>query len=177
MNYTILPATTRDLPLVMDLFNQAIQYQNENKYIGWHSMDNTFIESDIHQGLLYKILSEEKILCVFCICYVDQLIWREREKGNAIYLHRIVLNRKYEGLKIFKVVLHWAIEQARMKNLRYVRMDTWAENAKLIGYYKGYGFKFIENYTTADTLDLPVQHRNLNVALLEYEVSLGNGAH
>jgi len=50
-------------------------------------------------------------------------------------------------------------------------MDTWAENTKLIGYYQKDGFQFIENYTTEDSTDLPIQHRNLNVALLELEVS------
>jgi hypothetical protein len=46
-------------------------------------------------------------------------------------------------------------------------MDTWAENEKIIGYYRSYGFLFVESYTTPDTQDLPLQHRNLHVALLE----------
>ena len=49
-------------------------------------------------------------------------------------------------------------------------MDTWAGNEKLINYYKSYGFRFIENYTTANTEDLPEQHRNLKVALLELTI-------
>ncbi len=171
MNQTILPATIEDLSTVINLFDRAIQYQKENNYIGWKSMDKQFIETDIRQGLLYKILSEDKILGIFCVCFIDQLIWREREKGDAIYLHRIVLNREYQGSKIFRTVLHWAIDQSRKRNFKYVRMDTWAANSKLIDYYKEYGFRFIENYTTKDTMDLPVQHRNLNVALLEFEVS------
>lgn len=170
MNLSILPATTDDLPMIINLFDRAIQYQKKNNYIGWQSMDKQFIENDVHQGLLYKICSGEKLVGIFCICFMDKLIWREKERGDAIYLHRIVLNREYQGLKMFKTVLHWAVEQARKKSLMYIRMDTWAANSKLIDYYKGYGFRFIENYTTLDTVDLPAQHRNLNVALLEFEI-------
>lgn len=171
MSHQIIPATINDLPIIFDLFEKAIQYQKSNEYIGWNSYDKNFIKVDIHQGLLYKIISGDSIHCIFSVCYADKLIWREREKGDAIYLHRIVLNREFQGFKMFRVVLHWAIKQVRDQNLKYVRMDTWAGNAKLIDYYKGYGFQFIENYTTQDTTDLPVQHRNLNVALLQFEVS------
>jgi GNAT superfamily N-acetyltransferase len=171
MNPLVSPATLSDLAFVFDLFEKAIQYQKNNEYIGWNSYDKNFIKADIEQGLLYKIVNGDNVLCIFSICYTDHLIWREREKGNAIYLHRIVLNREFQGLKIFRFVLHWAIKQVHDQKLKYVRMDTWAGNTKLINYYKGYGFRFIENYTTQDTIDLPVQHRNLNVALLELELA------
>jgi hypothetical protein len=52
-------------------------------------------------------------------------------------------------------------------------MDTWADNYKIIEYYKSFGFVFIENYKTPDTPELPIQNRNLNVALLELAL-LGN---
>lgn len=169
-NRIIIPATQDDLDLVLKLFEQAIQYQKENNYIGWQSMDRKFIEGDIDRGLLYKVVSNDRTLGVFCVCFSDQLIWRNKEKGDAIYLHRIVLNREYPDSKMFATVLEWAIKRARNQNLRYVRMDTWAANTKLIGYYQKYGFQFIENYTTEDTADLPIQHRNLNVALLEFEL-------
>ncbi|MFZ5973292.1 MAG: GNAT family N-acetyltransferase [Bacteroidota bacterium] len=170
MNQIIVPATFADLDIILGLFEEAIRYQRDNDYIGWKSMDVDFLKADIRHGLLYKVLSEGRILGVFSVCFVDKLIWRDKEKGDAIYLHRIVLNRAYAGAKIFGLVLHWATSYARKNRLRYVRMDTWAENAKLIGYYQRYGFRVIENYTTEDTNELPIQHRNLKVALLELEI-------
>jgi GNAT superfamily N-acetyltransferase len=171
MNYSIIQATVTDLSLIYDLFEQAIQYQKSNGYIGWNSYDKDFIKADINENLLYKIVDGKNVLCIFSVCYTDKLIWREREKGDAIYLHRIVLNREFQGTKIFRGVLIWAIEQVRVKNLKFVRIDTWAGNSKLINYYKTYGFTFVESYTTPDTPDLPIQHRNLNVALLEFNVA------
>ena len=68
--------------------------------------------------------------------------------------------------------MNWATEYANKNQLDTIRMDTWAENTTIIDYYKSYGFQFLENYKTANTKKLPIQHRNLNVALLEYKVNL-----
>lgn len=170
MNTVIVPASPEDMDAILILFEKAIRYQQANGYIGWPNMDRQFIEADVNKGLLYKVLSEDKLLGIFCVCYTDQLIWRDKENGDAVYLHRIVLNREFAGFKVFKIVFDWALAHARKAGLRYVRMDTWAENAKLINYYKGYGFRFVENYKTENTTELPVQHRNLNVALLEFKI-------
>ena len=109
-------------------------------------------------------------MCFFSVCFIDPLIWREKDKGTSIYLHRITVNPKFKGQKQFEKVLNWAIEYAQKNKLDTVRMDTWAENITIIEYYKSYGFQFLENYKTANTKELPIQHRNLNVALLEYKV-------
>jgi hypothetical protein len=172
MNHKVIQASLDDTSLIFSLFEQAIQYQKDNHYIGWNSFDKDFITADIKEGLLYKIMDGGDAQCIFCVCYSDKLIWREQEKGDAIYLHRIVLNRKFQGVKIFRTVLDWAVETIHKKKLKFVRMDTWAGNTKLINYYKSYGFRFVENYTTGDTTDLPLQHRNLNVALLEFDPQL-----
>jgi hypothetical protein len=49
-------------------------------------------------------------------------------------------------------------------------MDTWADNTNIIDYYKGFGFTFIGNYLTPDSLELPAHNRLLAVALLEIKV-------
>jgi ribosomal protein S18 acetylase RimI-like enzyme len=92
------------------------------------------------------------------------------EKGDAIYIHRIVVNPKFKGQKQFEKLLNWIVYFAKAKRLKYVRMDTWAENPNIIEYYKSYGFQFLESYTTPNTLELPDQHRNLKVALLEIKL-------
>lgn len=171
MNFAIINALTNDLPDIYELFEEAILFQKVNNYVGWKSYDKEYITADIQNNLLYKIVSENKIMCIFSICYADPLIWREKENGNAIYLHRIVLNRVFKNERVFNRVLEWAIKHAREKQLNYIRMDTWADNEKIIEYYKSYDFRFVENYITPGTLDLPLQHRNLKVTLLEFDVN------
>lgn len=168
--YKVENATPDDLPFICELFEQAIAFQKTHNYIGWNNYDISFIRKDIDQKLLFKILDGENIICIFSICFNDHLIWRDMEKGDAVYLHRIILNREFAGSKVFEKVFNWAVRFAKEKGLKYIRMDTWADNSKIIDYYKSYGFQFIENYKTSGTEDLPEQHRNLNVALLEYRL-------
>ncbi|MEJ8841522.1 GNAT family N-acetyltransferase [Lacibacter sp. H375] len=170
MQTRIMPATAADSDTICQLFEQAIAYQKEHNYIGWESYDKLRIEKDIDAQLLFKILSNDQVVGIFTIYYSDPLIWREMEKNDAIYIHRVVLNRKFQGIKLFKLALDWTMEHARERGLNYIRIDTWAANEKIISYYKNYGFRFIENYTTGDTEELPVPHRNLNVTLLELAV-------
>jgi mannose-6-phosphate isomerase-like protein (cupin superfamily)/ribosomal protein S18 acetylase RimI-like enzyme len=170
MRYSIEKANLDDLPFIFHLFDEAILFQQRNNYIGWKNYDKEFIRSDVRSGLLYKMVCGEEIACIFSICYADHLIWREKEQGDAIYLHRIILNQLFKGEKIFQKVLDWAIQFAKELKLRYIRLDTWADNEKLIAYYKGHNFSFIENYITPGTENLPLQHRDLKVALLELAV-------
>ncbi|MDB5212020.1 MAG: N-acetyltransferase, partial [Sediminibacterium sp.] len=156
-----------DLPAIYQLFEEAIAYQQKNNYIGWKSFDKSFLQIDVENGFLLKIVNEEQIAGIFSICFSDPLIWREMEQGDALYLHRIVANRNIRGVPLFDLVLSWAKNFVKENRLRSIRMDTWAENRKIITYYKSYGFLEVEEYTTPDTADLPLQHRNLHVALLE----------
>ena len=165
--YTVMNASPDDLDIIYGLFEAAIQFQKNNQYIGWNQYDTHRIQADLSNKLLFKITEQENILCIFSIYYEDGLIWREREKGDAIYMHRIVVNQTFKKQKMFPIILDWVTEHALKNNLKYIRMDTWADNEKLIGYYKNHGFEYIETYTTPDTTALPVQHRNLTVALLE----------
>ena len=168
--YHIVNTSPNDLEMICWMFEEAIAYQKRNKYKGWESYDKDFLENEISKLLQFKIVEDENILCVFSVCFNDPLIWREKDTGTSIYLHRITVNPNFKGQKQFEKVLNWAIEYAFKNNIDTVRMDTWAENTTIIDYYKSYGFQFLENYKTANTKKLPIQHRNLNVALLEYKV-------
>lgn len=66
--------------------------------------------------------------------------------------------------------MNWTTEVANEKKLKYIRMETWAENMNLIEYYKSFGFKIIEYYTATNSNDLPYQQRNIKAALLEIKL-------
>jgi ribosomal protein S18 acetylase RimI-like enzyme len=167
----ILNTTTGDLHAVQLLFKQAMELQGQMGYKVWDNIDTRALERDIENKLQFKIVKDNAILCIFSIQYSDPFIWRDRDLNDAIYLHRIVVNPSFKGQKQFQKVLDWAKQTAHDRHLRFVRMDTWADNQKIIDYYKTFGFEFIENYKTPDTPELPIQNRNLEVALLEMKLS------
>lgn len=168
--YKIVNTEHSDLKMIYQLFEEAIDYIKRNNYIGWTTYDKTYLIKDLENKLQFKIIMQDKIAAVFSICFSDALIWREMEKGDSIYLHRIVVNPEFKGQKQIDKILNWSKKYATQKGLKYIRMDTWAANPNIIEYYKSFGFTHIEDYTTPNTLDLPDQHRNLKVALLEMQL-------
>lgn len=170
MTLQIIPSGVSDITTIHRLLDEAIEFQRRRQYVGWDGYDEEFIARDVSNGNVFKVTMKEETVAVFSVYDSDKLIWRERDKGNALYLHRIVLDQRFTGLKVFKEILAWSVARATERKLSFVRMDTWANNEKLINYYQSYGFQFIENYTTPDTLELPLQHRNLNLALLQFAI-------
>src|SRR6476620_2142050 len=99
--YQILNTEVKDLKFIYCLFEEAISYIKKKKYVGWTTYDKNFIKQDIANRLQFKITSNGNILCVFSVCYSDAVIWREMEEGDAMYLHRIVVNPEFKGQKQF----------------------------------------------------------------------------
>lgn len=169
--YDIQNTEMSDLQFIYELFEHSIQYQEKHGYPVWKNYDKEAIVRDIENKNQYKAVVDGKTAIVFSVCYADKVIWRDFEKGDAVYLHRIVVNPEFKGQKLFGTIVNWCINHCRAKGLQYIRMDTWATNPTIISYYKGFGFRFVENFTTPNSPELPVHNRNLALTLLEYEIT------
>ena len=160
-----------DLPLIFELFDQSIHYQEKKGYPVWRNYDQNAILNDIENKNQYKLIVDSSTAMVFTVGYSDKIIWRDLDQGNAIYLHRIVVNPAFKGQKLFGEILEWAKNHCQQKGLNIIRMDTWAANPTIIAYYKTFGFRVVENYTTPESIELPVHNRNLTLTLLEYKLT------
>ena len=168
--YKIENTTSADLQVVYDLFELSIIYQEKKGYPVWKNYDKSALVKDVNNKNQYKIVIDEQISMVYSVCYSDKILWRQMENGDAIYLHRIVVNPQFKGKRMFGIILEWAIQHAKSKGFKFIRMDTWADDPNIINYYKGFGFYFIEDFNTPDIPALPVHNRNIPLALLEYRV-------
>jgi N-acetylglutamate synthase-like GNAT family acetyltransferase len=168
MSFDVKHTTPEDLPFIFELFDHSIAYQEKHGYPVWRDYDKGAILRDIENRNQYKVIVDSEIGIVFSVAYADKVIWRDMDKGDAIYLHRIVVNPACKGQKLFGTILEWGKDHIHQKGLSSIRMDTWAANPTIINYYKTFGFVVVENYTTPNTTELPVHNRNLTLTLLEY---------
>jgi len=159
-----------DLAIIFGFFDQSIAYQEEKGYPVWKNYDQNALIKDCENKNQFKIVIGSRIAIAFSICYSDKIIWRERDEGDALYLHRIVVNPACKGQKLFGKIVEWATGMCKRNGLKKIRMDTWATNPTIIAYYQTFGFKIIENYITPDSWELPEHNRNLALTLLEYEL-------
>ena len=172
--YKIVNTQKSDLDFIYWLFDEAIAYQKQNNYPVWPAYDKKVLDRDIEDNRQFKVLIDSgkyrnEIGCIFSIAYHDKIIWREKDNDISVYLHRIVVNPSFKGRRLFGDILSWCLQHIEEKQLQFIRMDTWADNPTLVGYYQSFGFKIIEYWTTPDSVDLPIQQRNNYVVLLEYQ--------
>ena len=166
----VLNTEKSDLEQIFHFFDESVKYQEKKGHPTWENYDKGAIVRDLENKNQYKVIVDFQTAIVFSVCYHDKVIWRAMDDGKSIYLHRIVVNPKFKGQKLFGAILEWAIDHARGNGLNSVRMDTWAANKNIIQYYQTFGFSFVENYTTPDTEELPLHNRKLALALLEYKL-------
>jgi GNAT superfamily N-acetyltransferase len=169
--YEVSNTEMSEVELIFGLFEHSIHYQEKKGYPVWRNYDHNAIIKDIENKNQYKVIIDLQTAIVFSVAYSDKIIWRELDKGESIYLHRIVVNPEMKGRKLFGKILEWSLSHCKQKGLHSIRMDTWAANPTIIEYYRTFGFKIIENYTTPDTTELPVHNRNLALTLLEFTLA------
>lgn len=170
LHMNIVHTEAGDLNQIFEFFEDSVRYQEQKGYPVWRNYDKQAIVKDVAEKNQYKVMVQSQMGIVFSVGYTDPIIWRERDQGRSVYLHRIVVNPEMKGKQLFGAILNWAIEHARQKGLQSVRMDTWASNPTIISYYQRFGFAVVENFTTPDSEELPVHNRNLALTLLEYKI-------
>jgi ribosomal protein S18 acetylase RimI-like enzyme len=166
----ITNSSIQDIETIFQLFSHAIDYQKKNGYDLWPQFSRDLIENEINQKRHWKITEGNVIACIFSVMYNDPVIWGEKDKDPAVYLHRIAINPAFKGKGIMKVIRDWAFEHARENNKKYVRMDTWGNNETIRNYYIKCGFNYIGRRQLINTRGLPEHYGGSVLSLFENEV-------
>ena len=103
----IINTEKSDLSFIYHLFDEAIAYKKKSGYPVWREYEEKVLMKEIENKLQYKFVINEEIIYIFSVCYSDKIIWREKDKDDAVYLHRMVVNPKFKGQKLFGKVLEW----------------------------------------------------------------------
>ncbi|MEP6849132.1 MAG: GNAT family N-acetyltransferase [Acidobacteriota bacterium] len=165
--------TEDEIDIVFDLYDRAIEFQKTVFHKSWLGFDRQLVETEIVEERIWKIEDDGTIACIYSVTYSDPVIWGEKSGESAMYIHRIVTNPDFRGRGYVRSITGWATDFARSNNLRFVRMDTWGDNQKLIDYYKDCGFGFRGVVTPKKSAELPKHYSDINLSL--FEIDLENG--
>ncbi|HEY2720874.1 MAG TPA: GNAT family N-acetyltransferase, partial [Chitinophagaceae bacterium] len=123
-------------------------------------------------GRQWKLITRGQIACVWAVTFNDKEIWEEKEKNDAIYLHRIAVNPSFRGSRFIDVIVGWAKAYALGLEKKYVRLDTLGQNTGLIKHYSSAGFTFLGMFQLKNVDSLPEHyHRERNSCLL-FEIAI-----
>lgn len=167
---TIVNCELDDIPFMIEQYDLAREYQKQRSNRHWQSFDRALIKKEIEEKRQWKIIIDDSIACIFMIAYDDPGIWGEKNADPAVYIHRIVTHPDHHGKGLTKNIIAWAKEHARQSGKKYLRMDTWGDNPKLIKYYSDCGFKLLEIVTPENTADLPPHYSCISLSLFEMKV-------
>ena len=158
-------------PKFRDFWAAALAYQTSERLPPWPAYPEKKINDEIEAGLHFSAFIPDGVLAgFFSLALHDAAIWEGKEKGDAIYIHRMCVNPSCKGNRLAAWALAWAHGYAAGCGRKYVRMDTWADNPRLINYYVACGFRPAGNRQLGLVLDLSPHYQNAYLALFENEV-------
>ena len=73
----------------------------------------------------------------------DRVFWPHSEPGEAFYLHRLAVARRFAGRGYAHALLEWAEREARANGRFYLRLDC-EPRPKLLALYAGIGYRRID---------------------------------
>jgi hypothetical protein len=167
----ITNSTQQDIDTIFALYDEAVKFQKTVFNKQWQGFDRSLIETEISENRQWKIVVNGEIACIFAITFHDPLIWKEKDRDPAIYIHRIVTNPKFRGGAYVNEIVRWSKEYARSLNKKYIRMDTWGDNERLKEYYLSCGFDYLGVTSMEDTNGLPKHYEGLSLSLFEIKLS------
>lgn len=163
-------STLNDIDAIFGFYDDAIAFQKTVFKKHWKGFERDMIEHEVKEGRQWKILRNGEIACVFAVEFTDPLIWKEQDKDPSIYLHRIVSSSKFRGSNFMLDIINWGQHFARENKARYIRMDTWGDNPRLIAYYVKSGFRHVGFSIPQASASLPKHYEGIELALFEITV-------
>ncbi|KAG0064598.1 acyl-CoA N-acyltransferase [Linnemannia elongata] len=170
--FSFRTAKPDELDIFIDILERAALWMEANKLNQWipgsfvAPKTRAHIENTISIGNAYFIIKSssastsdnndskdnETIIGTFTLNYTDpfdQMLWTDLvdDWSDAVYLHRLVVEREYKGYGLGPKALHFAELEGLKRGKHYLRLDCMADNKLLKTYYREKaGFKEFEDY-------------------------------
>lgn len=163
-------STIEDLDEIFEMYKWATNLQKAHLVVPWPEFERDLIEKDIGEKSHWKMVTDNKIACIWTTTFSDPFIWEERNADPAVYIHRIATHPSFRGQNLVTKIVEWATRYAKLNNKKFIRMDTVGENKKLIEHYERCGFNYLGLYKLRNTTTLPGHYQNATVSLFEIKV-------
>lgn len=160
-----------DIELIFEFYDLAVAHQKKvfNKH--WQGFSRALVQTEITENRQYKILVKGQIAAIFAVTFNDPEIWEEKDTQPSIYIHRIVTHPNFRGYGFVKHIIIWAKAYAQNNAIEFIRMDTWADNQKLLAYYTGCGFNHVGTIAIKANSSLPKHYEGISLNLFEIAVN------
>ena len=140
----IKQAEEKDIPVLEEIYLEVVEWLTKINKPMWGKEKVSW-----KNGLSKEFSTED-----FYIAYIDNtpagcvalqdfapFYWYEPvEKGEALFLRRLAVRRFAAGQGISKILMQYAADKCREKNIKALRLDTGTNREKLNKIYQDFGF-------------------------------------
>ena len=100
------------------------------------------VRGDVEAGAYFIAWVGDEPAGVVRLQLEDRLFWPESVEGDAVFIHRLAVRRRYAGGEISGALLNWVVRRAVELGRKYVRLDCAADRPALRNVYERFGFNF-----------------------------------
>ncbi len=168
----IVPSVSSRLAEFRQFWDAAVAWQTARGLPLSPPFPEHLIRPEMADGLHFMGLRRDD-LCAgfFSVTLSDRVLWGERDRDDGIYIHRMCVNPLAKGERFAAGVLAWAHGHAAGRGRAFVRLDTWADNDRLVAYYGGCGYRLVGFRDVGDAPTLSAHYHGIRLALFENPVA------
>ena len=123
------------------------------------------IRNDLLRGKTWLVWDDKTVAATITIDTDEPVsaqgrpIWPAHKRGEAaLYVRRVIVRRKYSGLRLGAGLLDWAADVAKRDyGATLIRIDVWTTNTELHAYYQEQGFTRCPGRDPAELPGYPAQ--------------------
>ncbi|ERJ11507.1 GNAT family N-acetyltransferase [Haloplasma contractile] len=95
-------------------------------------------------GEWYICYSGNEPAGVFILLKENKRWWTDQPKGESLFLKKLGVRRKYAGTGISTYIINWIKSEVKKRNMRYIRLEIFADVEFLDAFYKKNRFRLVK---------------------------------
>jgi ribosomal protein S18 acetylase RimI-like enzyme len=143
----IRKAAIKDIEPILRLTKACAEHMISEGIYQWnaHYPDAEAFQNDIKRNELYVLDIENEVAgCIVISSHMDEeyipIKWLTKDENN-IYIHRLAVHPKYQGLGYAQQLMTFAEQYAIEHNYSSIRLDTFSQNKRNQKFYELRGYK------------------------------------
>lgn len=138
----IRPAGPAEASIVGAILDEAAAWLRETGQPMWKTdeLDPGRIAADVQSGLFLIAEVSGDAAGTVKFELEDPVFWPDRPRGEACYVHRLAVRRRYAGLGLSSALLGFAARRTAVLGRPYLRLDCESARPRLRALYEAFGF-------------------------------------
>ena len=143
MDLEIEQARVADAPVVADILKEAAAWAERAHERLWleSELEPEQIAADARNGQFFLATHAGAAIGTLRYQLQDALFWPDAAPGEAAYVHRLAVRRRWAGRGVAAQMLRWAARRAVTDGRALLRLDTDITRPKLRALYVDCGFR------------------------------------